>query len=95
MQPGGPVSLSELREAAAAESRDRAPVGEREARRATLVVLDHLFGPREERAFTVRLWDGSEDAPAHPTAPFELVLRRPGALRRMLLPVTELSIVEA
>jgi cyclopropane-fatty-acyl-phospholipid synthase len=77
--------------------REAAPAraDEHAAMDATRVVLDDLFGPRETRAFAVRLWDGSEDAPAHPTAPFDLVLRRPGALRRMLLPITELSIVEA
>ena len=65
------------------------------ALRATRTVLDDLFGSRAERTFAVRLWDGRVELPDRATAPFTLVLRRPGALRRMLLPLTELSIVEA
>lgn len=53
------------------------------------------FGPVEARDFAVRLWDGSVDAPAHVAVPFTLVVRRPGALRRALLPPSELALVEA
>ena len=53
------------------------------------------FGPVEARGFAVRLWDGSVDAPAGVAAPFTLVVRRAGALRRALLPPSELALVEA
>jgi cyclopropane-fatty-acyl-phospholipid synthase len=62
------------------------------AARAALAIA---FGPIEERGFAVRLWDGSVDAPAGSAAPFTLVVRRPGALRRALLPPSELALVEA
>src|SRR5688572_18907642 len=53
------------------------------------------FGPVEARGFAVRLWDDSVDAPADVVAPFTLVVRRAGALRRALLPPSELALVEA
>ena len=53
-----------------------------------------LFGPTAARPFHVRYWEGTaERALGH--APFTLVVARPGALRRMLLPPSELAIVEA
>jgi cyclopropane-fatty-acyl-phospholipid synthase len=55
-------------------------------------ILDHLFSPH--RPFTVRLWNGAT-LPAAGDAQFTLVLTHPGALRRMLLPPTELSAGEA
>jgi len=59
-------------------------------------VIRALFGPPPERAFTVRYWDGSEEAPGiQSDTPFTLWFRRPGALRRMLLPPSELAIAEA
>jgi cyclopropane-fatty-acyl-phospholipid synthase len=59
-------------------------------------VVSALFGLPAERAFTVRYWDGSEETPGILSdAPFTLWLKRPGALRRMLLPPSELSIAEA
>jgi len=62
--------------------------------RAAQRVVEDLFGPTPSRSFGVRYWDGtSEMALAEP--PFTLSIRRPGALRRMLLPPSELSIVEA
>jgi len=62
--------------------------------RAAQRVVEDLFGPTPSRGFGVRYWDGtSEIALAEP--PFTLSIRRPGALRRMLLPPSELSIVEA
>ena len=54
-----------------------------------------VFGAVEARGFAVRLWDGSVDAPTGGSAPFTLVVRRPGALRRALLPPSELALVEA
>jgi cyclopropane-fatty-acyl-phospholipid synthase len=48
------------------------------------------------RPFAVRLWDGSILSPEPQGAPaFTLVLARPGALRRMLVPPTELAAGEA
>ena len=58
-------------------------------------VLDALFGEASQRGFDVKFWDGSIDRGNDPRAPFTFVLNRPAALRRMLLPPNELSIVEA
>jgi len=58
-------------------------------------VVAELFGPSESRDFAVRYWDGSVEAGRRTPAPFTLRLERPGALRRMLLPPNELSIIEA
>ena len=58
-------------------------------------VLTALFGEPHQRPFDVRFWDGAVDRGQNPHAPFTLVLNRPGALRRMLLPPNELSIVES
>ncbi|WP_026370013.1 class I SAM-dependent methyltransferase [Kallotenue papyrolyticum] len=57
-------------------------------------ILEELFGPPGQRGFAVRYWDGSEERPAQPAA-WTLVLRRPGALRRMLWPPTDLTLGEA
>jgi cyclopropane-fatty-acyl-phospholipid synthase len=56
-------------------------------------VLDSIFGPPGERDFRIRLWDGSVAGPD--VAPFTLAINRPGALRRMFLPPSELAIGEA
>jgi cyclopropane-fatty-acyl-phospholipid synthase len=58
-------------------------------------VLTALFGEPHQRPFDVRFWDGAVDRGQNPHAPFTLVLNRPAALRRMLLPPNELSIVES
>ena len=58
-------------------------------------VLTALFGEPEQRTFDVRFWDDTVDRGANPNPPYTLVLNRPAALRRMLLPPTELSIVES
>ena len=58
-------------------------------------VLAAMAGPPRERAFDVRFWDGETDRGSNPNPPFTLVLNRPAALRRMLLPPSELSLVEA
>jgi cyclopropane-fatty-acyl-phospholipid synthase len=54
-----------------------------------------VFGPVEQRTFDVRYWDGSVDHGQMATTAFRLGVNRPGALRRMLLPPSELSIVES
>jgi len=56
-------------------------------------VLTALFGEPHQRGFDVKFWDGAIDHGAR--APFTLVLNRPAALRRMLLPPNEMSIVES
>src|SRR3954469_11324910 len=58
-------------------------------------VLAALFGESQQRSFDIKFWDGSIDRGNNPRAPFTFVLNRPAALRRMLLPPSELSIVEA
>jgi len=60
---------------------------------ATRLVLDELFGPLAERQFAVRFWEGTTDAPER-TPRFTLVLRHPGALRRMLRIPAELRMAE-
>jgi cyclopropane-fatty-acyl-phospholipid synthase len=64
------------------------------ALQAAHMILEDLFGPPAQRDFTVRLWDGSVEPPGVQPR-FTLVLRRPGSLRRMLLPPSELTLVEA
>lgn len=58
-------------------------------------VLEGLFGPPRERPFDVRFWDGATDHGKDPSPRFTLVLNRPAALRRMLLPPSEVSLVES
>lgn len=73
---------------------DRVSASPREiaaARRALAVA----FGPPERRGFAVRLWDGSMDGEAGAASQFTFIVRRPGALRRALLPPSELALVEA
>jgi cyclopropane-fatty-acyl-phospholipid synthase len=62
---------------------------------AARAALDIAFGPVAQRTFAVRLWDDSVDAPPGPHPPFTLIVRRPGALRRALLPPSELALAEA
>src|SRR4029077_4854588 len=59
------------------------------------IVLAALFGDPQGRSFDVKFWDGSIDRGSSPHSPFTMVLNRPAALRRMLLPPNELSVVEA
>jgi cyclopropane-fatty-acyl-phospholipid synthase len=61
-----------------------------------IAVLDLTFGPPAERNYDIRLWDGTiVSGEVSPSADFTLLIRRRGTLRRMLLPPSELSIVEA
>src|SRR6266568_1571624 len=61
---------------------------------ATRRVLEDLFGRPEERPFAVRFGDGSQEM-GRADARFTFVLKHAGALRRMLVPPTELSIIES
>ena len=62
----------------------------------TRTILGELFGPPDKRGFAVRLWNGTEENPSSNSRPaFTLVLEHPGALRRMLLPPSEMSMVES
>ena len=71
---------------------DTPPVDTRAARAA----LAALFGPPDGRQFRVRYWDGtSEGSKTTEAARFTVRLDRPGALRRMLLPPSELALGEA
>ena len=58
-------------------------------------VIELLFGPVAQRTFDVRYWDGSVEHGQAATTAFRLGINRRGALRRMLLPPSELSLVEA
>ena len=59
-------------------------------------ILEELFGPVTGRAFRVRFWTGDLDGPSDlARPPFTLVLSGPSALRRMLIPPGELSMIEA
>lgn len=53
-----------------------------------------IFGEPDDRSFAVRYWDGSVEAGNIEPAPFTVVIREPAALRMMLLPPSEVSIVE-
>ena len=54
-----------------------------------------LFGPPGSRPFAIRYWDGLTEPVGGGVAPYTLVVNRAGALRRMLLPPNELTIIEA
>jgi cyclopropane-fatty-acyl-phospholipid synthase len=65
------------------------------AKLVVLAVLEDLFGP-SGRSFALRFWNGTvEVSKASYESRFTLVLKRPAALRRMLLPPTELALGEA
>ena len=62
----------------------------------TIAVLDLAFGPPARRNYDIKLWDGTvQRGGVSPSADFSLFFTRRGALRRMLLPPSELTIVEA
>jgi cyclopropane-fatty-acyl-phospholipid synthase len=63
--------------------------------RTTWEIAALVFGPVESRTFAIRLWNGLVEAPAGGEPAFTLVLRHPGALRRMFLPATELNLAES
>src|SRR5215213_9133783 len=83
-----------------AEAARRAPQGGRppgdlSATAAARRAVTALWGPPSERSFAVRYWDGSVEGSGAGESRFTLVVRRPGALRRALLPPSELALVEA
>ncbi|HXT48080.1 MAG TPA: class I SAM-dependent methyltransferase, partial [Gemmatimonadaceae bacterium] len=87
--------MSTLHEIEPAQS-SRAPARDDPLLALTRSILADLFGPISERNFAVRLFTGDVDVPASlPNPPFTLVLHDAGSLRRMLLPPSELSMVEA
>lgn len=73
----------------------RAPRADGRAIALSKGVLEDLFGPPGERGFSVRFWDGRRDPVPEGDSAFELVLRRPGALRRALLPPTHAAMGRA
>jgi cyclopropane-fatty-acyl-phospholipid synthase len=63
---------------------------------AARAVLGELFGPPAYREFRVHYWDGTVEGPdTGAEARFAISLDRPGALRRMLIPPSELALGEA
>ncbi|HKN67997.1 MAG TPA: class I SAM-dependent methyltransferase [Gemmatimonadaceae bacterium] len=73
------------------DGRSRKDAGALAAARA---VIEDVFGPVASRRFAVRFWDGTSDEPAEEPR-FTIVLESPGALRRMLLPPSELALTES
>ncbi len=66
------------------------------AAKLSLEIAERLFGRSVVRDFAVRLWDGQEwrSDPGRPPR-FTIILNHPGALRRMLLPPSELGLGES
>lgn len=64
--------------------------------RNSLLFFQNLFGNYHPREFAVRLWDGTtwEAEPGRPTR-FTLVIRHPGAIRRMFWRPNEVTLGEA
>jgi len=62
----------------------------------TLSILNRVLARYGPRDFAIRLWDGTS-VPADPgqETRFTVVLKRPGVLRRMMLPPNELALGEA
>jgi len=58
-------------------------------------VIAALFGAPAERAFDVRYWDGTTERGLAGSSRYVLAVNSRGALRAMLLPPSELSIIEA
>jgi cyclopropane-fatty-acyl-phospholipid synthase len=70
------------------------PGGVEPALRHARAAISALFGSPPNRPFDVRYWDGSVEHGTE-SAPYTLCINRRGSLRRMLLPPSELAIVEA
>jgi hypothetical protein len=62
----------------------------------TIAILEVIFGPPAEREFDVTLWDGTFQRGGAPKrVDYSIEIRKRGALRRMLIRPSELSIAEA
>jgi len=57
--------------------------------------MQELLGGYNDCPFAIRFWDGTEWCPGDKEPIFTLVLRHPGALRRMFLKANELTLGEA
>ncbi|MHB1224238.1 MAG: class I SAM-dependent methyltransferase [Gemmatimonadaceae bacterium] len=79
----------------ARSARGAPPASDEPALRHGRRVLELVLGPPADRLFDVRWWTGAVDRGRARPAAFTFVVARPGALRRMLLPPSELAIVEA
>src|SRR5215469_3756988 len=69
-----------------------------QALQTTLSLLQDLLGSSPQRNFAVRLWDGTTWKPEPQSgepARFTIVLQHPGALRKMFLPPSDLTLGEA
>jgi cyclopropane-fatty-acyl-phospholipid synthase len=75
-------------------SEDFPPQKSAKAIAAARAVLEDAFGPIASRRFAVRFWDGTVDEPAEEPR-FTIVLETPGALRRMMMPPSELTLAES
>lgn len=75
-------------------SEDSQPQKTGKAIAAARAVLEDAFGPIASRRFAVRFWDGTTDEPAEEPR-FTIVLETPGALRRMMMPPSEMSLAES
>lgn len=58
-------------------------------------IISLLYESLGDTGWSARLWDGTAIGPEASVARWTLVVRRPGALRRMLLPPSELAMAEA
>lgn len=65
------------------------------ARELTLSLLERLFPSNQLKGIGFRLWDGTRYPSESPSPTTTIVLNHPGALRAMLLPGTEVGLVEA
>jgi cyclopropane-fatty-acyl-phospholipid synthase len=69
-----------------------------QALQTTLSLLQDLLGSSPQRNFAVRLWNGTTWKPEPQSgepARFTIVLQHPGALRKMFLPPSDLTLGEA
>ncbi|NNG47631.1 MAG: class I SAM-dependent methyltransferase, partial [Deltaproteobacteria bacterium] len=61
-----------------------------------LDILQTIFADCRPKNFSVRMWDGTTWGPEEGHKPiFTMVINRPGALRRMFLQISDLSLGEA
>src|SRR5260221_13778899 len=69
-----------------------------QALQTTLSLLQDLLGSSPQRNFAVRLWNGAtwkRGPQSGERARFTIVLQHPGALRKMFLPPSDLTLGEA